>query len=97
MADESLPIPDFDQLSLGDLRHRIRALDVDALTAVLTYEAGHAARVPVLEVLESRLRELHDGAQQRLVAPDGQRFLPAVVGDQPFALLPPDRQLQVAL
>jgi hypothetical protein len=63
MADEELPIPDFDQISLGDLRHRIRSLDEDALTAVMTHEAGHAARVPVLEVLESRLRELQDGAK----------------------------------
>ncbi|GAB3239771.1 hypothetical protein [Mycolicibacterium hippocampi] len=63
MADQELPIADFDQLSIGELRHRIRSLDEDALTAVLTHEAGHAARVPVLELLETRLRELQGGAQ----------------------------------
>jgi hypothetical protein len=77
MADESLPIPDFDQLSLGDLRHRIRSLDEDALTAVMTHEAGHAARVPVLEILESRLRELQDGAQP---SPGNPANAPAVEG-----------------
>jgi len=63
VTDTDLPIPDYDQISLGDLRHRIRALDLQQLTAVLTYEAGHAARVPVLEVLEARQREMDAGAQ----------------------------------
>lgn len=58
-----LPLADYDQLTLGDLQHRLRALDEDQLTAVLTYEAGHAARVPVLEILEARLRELQSGAE----------------------------------
>lgn len=62
MTDDQLPIPDYDQVSLGDLRHRIRSLDAEQLTTVLTHEAGHAARVPVLEVLEARLRELEHGA-----------------------------------
>ncbi len=63
-SDETqLPLPDYDQMSLGDLRHRIRALNLDELTAVLTHEAGHAARVPVLEVLEARQRELEGGAE----------------------------------
>jgi hypothetical protein len=60
---EELPLPDYDEMSLGDLRSRIRALDAAALDAVMTYEAGHAARVPVLEVLEARARELADGAE----------------------------------
>ncbi|MDA2890588.1 hypothetical protein PDG61_06680 [Mycolicibacterium sp. BiH015] len=57
-----LPLPDYDQLTLGDLQHRVRSLDADQLEAVLTYEAGHAARVPVLEALEARARELENGA-----------------------------------
>ncbi|KWX56625.1 hypothetical protein [Mycobacterium sp. NAZ190054] len=58
-----LPLPDYDQLTIGDLQHRIRSLTETELQAVLTHEAGHAARVPVLEVLEARLRELQDGAE----------------------------------
>lgn len=58
-----LPLPDFDQMALGDVRHRIRALDTAALQTLLNHEAGHAARVPILEILEARLRELDAGAQ----------------------------------
>lgn len=58
-----LPLPDYDQMSLGDLQHRARALNQDQLQTVLTYEAGHAARVPVLEILEARLRQLEAGAE----------------------------------
>lgn len=57
-----LPLPDYDQLTIGDLQHRIRSLTEAELEGVLTHEAGHAARVPVLEILEARLRELQDGA-----------------------------------
>ncbi|BBX16250.1 hypothetical protein CRI77_08935 [Mycolicibacterium duvalii] len=57
-----LPIPDYDQLALGDLQHRIRSLTADQLGVVLNHEAGHAARVPVLEILEARQRELEAGA-----------------------------------
>jgi len=60
---KDLPIPDFDQVALGDLLHRVRALNEDELNTILTHEAGHAARVPVLEILEARLRELQAGAQ----------------------------------
>ncbi|MDF2825188.1 MAG: hypothetical protein K0R68_2596 [Mycobacterium sp.] len=60
---DSLPLPDFDQMSLGDLRHRIRSLNKEQLEAVLVHEAGHAARVPVLEILEARQRELEAGAE----------------------------------
>jgi hypothetical protein len=60
---ENLPLPDYDHMSLGDLRHRVRSLTEAELTEVLNHECGHAARVPVLEVLESRLRELEKGAE----------------------------------
>lgn len=64
MTDSAnLPLPDYDQLTIGDLQHRIRSLNAAELQAVLTHEAGHAARVPVLEILESRVRELEGGAQ----------------------------------
>jgi hypothetical protein len=62
MAEE-LPLADYDQLTLGDLQHRIRSLDEESLRTVLNHECGHAARVPVLEFLEARLRELEAGAE----------------------------------
>lgn len=58
-----LPLPDFDQMTLGDVRHRARSLNKSELEALLTHEAGHAARVPVLEVLEARMRELEAGVE----------------------------------
>src|SRR4051812_2429063 len=74
---DDLPLPDYDQLSLGDLRHRARSLDEEQLLAVLNHECGHAARVPVLEILEARLRELEQGAEP---APGNPRRAPEVKG-----------------
>ncbi|WP_211347004.1 hypothetical protein [Saccharothrix australiensis] len=72
-----LPIPDFDQLPLGDLRHRIRSLGEDELRRVRDHEAAHGNRAPVLQVVDARLKELADGAE-----PSGgdQRNTPPVSG-----------------
>ncbi len=58
-----LPIPDYDQLALGDLRHRVRSLTRDELSRVLDHERQHGDRVPVLQVLTARLAELDEGAE----------------------------------
>jgi hypothetical protein len=60
---DHLPLPDYDQLSLGDLRHRIRALTEDQLRLLIGHEADHGDRVPVLELLRVRLAELEEGAE----------------------------------
>jgi hypothetical protein len=60
---DHLPLPDYDQLSLGDLRHRIRALSEDQLRSLIDHEADHGERVAVLEILRVRLAELEDGAE----------------------------------
>jgi hypothetical protein len=57
-----LPLKDYDQLTLGDMHHRIRSLEEDSLRTLLDYECGHAARVPAVEILKARLRELEAGA-----------------------------------
>lgn len=62
-SSDDLPLADYDQMAIGDLQHRIRALTKGELEMVLNHEAGHAARVPVLEILEARLRQLEDGAE----------------------------------
>lgn len=62
-ARDELPIPDYDHLPLGSLAHRIRSLDGDGLTQLLDYERRHGSRVPVLQVLETRLEALHQGAE----------------------------------
>lgn len=60
---DELPLPDYDHLPLGSLAHRVRSLDVDGLTQLIGYERQHGARAPVLQVLETRLEALHQGAK----------------------------------
>jgi hypothetical protein len=60
---DDLPIPDYDQLSLPDLRHRVRSLEEGPLRQLFDHETEHGNRIPVLEVLHARLKELHDGAE----------------------------------
>jgi hypothetical protein len=56
------PIPDFDHLPLPAVTHRIRALDLTQLDELMEHEQTHGNRLPVLEVMRSRRRELEDGA-----------------------------------
>jgi hypothetical protein len=63
MAQSDLPIPDYDQLSIHEVRHRIRALDEPQLRALFDHETEHGNRIPVLEVLHARLKELTHGAE----------------------------------
>lgn len=60
---DELPIADYDQLSLADLRHRVRSLEEPALRLLFDHETEHGNRIPVLEVLHARLKELHEGAE----------------------------------
>ena len=60
---DALPLPDYDHLPLGGMTSRIRAQDVDGVQALLEYERAHAARAPVLTVLENRLAALREGAE----------------------------------
>ena len=61
--DDDLPVPDFDQLPLTELRHRIRSLDEQQLATLTTHEQAHGDRLPVLELLRSRLDQLAEGAK----------------------------------
>lgn len=57
-AQQELPLPDYDQMTLGSLRGRLRSLSVDDLTAIRAYEKAHADRLPVLTMLDNRLARL---------------------------------------
>jgi hypothetical protein len=59
----TLPLPDYDHLPVGTLQHRIRSLDAVQLETVSRYEREHAARAPVLTVIDERLAQLEAGAQ----------------------------------
>jgi hypothetical protein len=60
---DELPIADYDQLPLTELRHRIRGLEEGPLRALFDHETEHGNRIPVLEILHARLKELHGGAE----------------------------------
>ena len=66
-----LPLPDYDHLSLGSLTHRIRTLDADALGTLLEYERAHGDRLPVTELMRTRLEELEAGAEPSGGSPSG--------------------------
>ncbi|MFV0127078.1 hypothetical protein ACLGI4_05085 [Streptomyces sp. HMX112] len=63
VSHDELPLPDYDHLPLGSLQHRIRTLTQDELSTVLAYEEAHGNRLPVVEAMRARLRELKDGAE----------------------------------
>src|SRR3954454_20468708 len=62
-ARNELPLPDYDHLPLGSLAHRIRTLDAGALSSLLDYERTHGDRLPVTELMRTRLDELRSGAE----------------------------------
>jgi hypothetical protein len=64
MTEKSdLPLPDYDHLPLGTLETRLHALDEPGVTALLDHERAHGDRLPVVQLLESRLTRLRDGAR----------------------------------
>ena len=56
------PFPDFDHATVDTVRHRIRSLERDDVQGLLDHEHAHAARMPVIEVLRTRIAELDAGA-----------------------------------
>jgi hypothetical protein len=57
-----LPLPDYDKLPLTEIRHRIRMLDEGELRSLFKHETEPGNRIPVLELMHARLRELTHGA-----------------------------------
>lgn len=64
MAEHDLPIPDYDNLAIGSLESRVRALDPDGVARLLQHEREHADRVQVVQLLEQRLERLRSGEAQ---------------------------------
>lgn len=58
-----LPLPDYEHMPLGSLRHRIRSLSEAEVRDLIGYEDRHGQRTPVLEVLRNRLDQLRKGAE----------------------------------
>jgi hypothetical protein len=57
-AHQDLPLEDFDHLTVGSLRSRIRSLDLTDVRLLHAYEAEHANRLPVIAVLANRIAKL---------------------------------------
>jgi hypothetical protein len=88
---KQLPLPDYDQLPVGGLTHRIRSLTAGQVKQLLDYERGHADRAPVIQILTTRLAQLdagqepssggHDLRSERVTPPDaGSPVSPATAG-----------------
>jgi hypothetical protein len=60
---DTLPLPDYDHLPLGGLTSRIRTLDAAGVHTLIEYEESHGNRLPVMEVLRTRLTALREGAE----------------------------------
>lgn len=57
----ALPLPDYDHLTLGSLRGRMRSLDLPQLVQIRDYEKAHADRLPIMTMLDNRIAKLaHD-------------------------------------
>ncbi len=55
---DELPLPDYDHLTLGSLRGRMRSLDLPQLVQIRDYEKAHADRLPIVTMLDNRIAKL---------------------------------------
>ena len=58
LSHDELPLADYDHLTLGSLRARIRRLDAPALIQLRDYERAHANRLPVMMAFDNRLKAI---------------------------------------
>ena len=58
LSHDDLPLPDYDHLTLGSLRGRMRSLDLPQLVQIRDYEKAHAARLPIVTMLDNRIAKL---------------------------------------
>jgi hypothetical protein len=61
-AGETLPVPNYDQLTVASLRARLRVLDTTQVQVLLDYEKAHEGRPAVVTMFERRLTKLSEGS-----------------------------------
>jgi hypothetical protein len=61
LAETSLPVPNYDSLTVASLRARLRNLDRSQVELLLAYEKANAGRAEVLTMFERRIAKL-DGS-----------------------------------
>lgn len=64
LGHDELPLPDFDHETVPQLRGRLRTLGLAELVQLRDYEQAHAARVPVLTLLDNRIAKLLADTEQ---------------------------------
>ena len=69
LSHDELPLPDYDHMTLGSLRGRLRSLSVEQLVQVRTYEKAHADRLPVVTMLDNRIAKLATDASAQASGP----------------------------
>jgi hypothetical protein len=57
-----LPLADFDHLTVPQLRGRLRTVSLPELVQLRDYEQAHAARLPILTMLDNRIAALTEQA-----------------------------------
>ncbi len=55
---DDLPLADFDNLTLGSVRGRLRRLSMDELVQLRGYEVAHGNRLPIVTLLDNRIAKL---------------------------------------
>jgi hypothetical protein len=65
LEHDQLPLPDYDHMTLGSLRGRLRSLTVDQLVQLRDYEKGHADRLPVVTMLDNRIAKLASDSSEQ--------------------------------
>lgn len=57
-VEDELPLPNYDELTLGSIRARLRNLTIGDLGTLLAYERGHQNRPQVVTMYENRILKL---------------------------------------
>ena len=70
-ARETLPLPDLPTMSLGQLRGKLRVLDVAELATLLEYERAHGNRFPFITMMENRIAKVSAEQQADRALPSG--------------------------
>ncbi len=58
LKHDELPLADYDHMTLGSLRGRMRSLHIPQLVQIRDYEKAHADRLPIVTMLDNRIAKL---------------------------------------
>lgn len=89
LEHDELPLPDYDHMTLGSLRGRLRALSIDQLVQIRTYEKAHADRLPIVTMLDNRIAKLSTDASAAPSGPVSTRPAAGQVPSGPASTISP--------